>query len=48
TTDDIERFREFVYPAVNLRSQDTASFRDRTILSSTNDAVERFNDEIAE
>ncbi|POS81626.1 hypothetical protein EPUL_006455 [Erysiphe pulchra] len=48
TTDDRERFREFVYPAVNLRSQDTALFRDRTILSSTNDAVERFNDEIAE
>ncbi|POS86321.1 hypothetical protein EPUL_001198 [Erysiphe pulchra] len=48
TNDDRVQFCEFDFPAVNIPSRDTAIFNDRTILSSPNDTVERFNNEIAE
>ncbi|POS82715.1 hypothetical protein EPUL_005486 [Erysiphe pulchra] len=48
TTDDRAFFREFVYPIHLLRAVDSSIFRDRAILTSRNDNVNRFNVEIAQ
>ncbi|POS81974.1 hypothetical protein EPUL_006736, partial [Erysiphe pulchra] len=47
-TNDRTTLREFVNPLHQIQSSDTSLFHDRAILSSQNDEVERFNDEVAE
>ncbi|POS84070.1 hypothetical protein EPUL_005210, partial [Erysiphe pulchra] len=46
TTDDRELFRNFVYPTNQLRNLDESILRERAILTSRNDNVSRFNNEI--
>ncbi|POS82254.1 hypothetical protein EPUL_005013, partial [Erysiphe pulchra] len=47
-TNDRTILREFVYSLQQILYSDSSLFQDRAILASRNDAVERFNDEVAE
>ncbi|POS84236.1 hypothetical protein EPUL_002350 [Erysiphe pulchra] len=47
-TNDRTTLREFVYPLQQIQSSDTSLFHEQATLASRNDAVERFNDEVAE
>ncbi|POS82310.1 hypothetical protein EPUL_006433, partial [Erysiphe pulchra] len=46
-THDREEFREFVYPIQQIRTPASSFFRERAILSSRNDEVDKFNDNLS-
>ncbi|POS81997.1 hypothetical protein EPUL_005932, partial [Erysiphe pulchra] len=47
TTNDRSEFCQSIYPVQSLRANDVSIFRDRAILSSRNDDVNRFNNDMA-
>ncbi|POS82306.1 hypothetical protein EPUL_006520, partial [Erysiphe pulchra] len=48
TTNDRSEFCESIYPVQSLRANDISIFRYRAILSSQNDDVNRFNNDMAQ
>ncbi|POS85345.1 hypothetical protein EPUL_004184 [Erysiphe pulchra] len=48
TINDRSEFCESIYPVQSLRANDVSIFRDRAILSSRNDDVNRFNNDMAQ
>ncbi|POS87738.1 hypothetical protein EPUL_000783 [Erysiphe pulchra] len=46
-THDREQFREFVYPIQQIRTPASSFFLERAVLSSRNDEVDKFNDNLS-